>query len=171
MLSKTPPVKLKEFKKTKAEQAKRLLMLLLNMMPNKIILITVITIASVSCRTTKKQPAVQITTTPVTTPPTNTTASVFSVAKSFNGIYPPGNEELIAIQAKYKDVTHEKLNKGYQLYTQGACVGCRAFNIYSHDEQKWKTIIDNMAVKANISEEEKDAVHKYVLSIKATQPK
>jgi hypothetical protein len=44
-------------------------------------------------------------------------------------------------------------------------------NIYIHNETDWKTIIEDMAQKANISESQKDAVYKYVLSIKSTQSK
>ncbi|MDP2385732.1 MAG: cytochrome c [Bacteroidota bacterium] len=104
--------------------------------------------------------------------PANTPATPFVVGKPANGIYPPGNEELTAIQVKHKDVTLEKLQEGYKIYTQGACINCHgAENIYAHTEDQWEGIIDDMAQKARISDPEKDAVYKYVLAIKATQAK
>lgn len=93
------------------------------------------------------------------------------IIKSTTGIYPPGNEELTALQAKYKDVTLQTLTQGHKLYT-GVCTNCHeAISIYTLREEKWKGIIDDMAFKANITDADKDAVYKYVLSIKATQPK
>jgi len=84
----------------------------------------------------------------------------------------PGNEELTAIQVQYKDVTLEKLNEGHAIYTQGACINCHgAKNIYWFGEAQWKEIIEDMAQRSNISDVQKDAVCKYVLAIKATQPK
>ena len=91
---------------------------------------------------------------------------------SGNGVYPPGEQELTAIQIRYADVTSEKLKAGHALYTAGACVGCHsAQGIYQYSETQWKTIMDDMAAKAQLTENEKDAVYKYVLAIKATQPK
>jgi mono/diheme cytochrome c family protein len=103
------------------------------------------------------------------TPNAATEPMVF--AKPANGIFAPGNEELAAVQTKHKDATMEQLKEGYVLYTQGACINCHgAKNIYSRGEEQWKDIIDNMAPKARISDVQKDAVYKYVLAIKATQP-
>lgn len=92
--------------------------------------------------------------------------------KPANGVFAPGDEEVKAIQTKYSDVTLDKLKEGHMLYTQSACVKCHnAKNIYTRGEEQWKDIIENMAIKAKISDTEKDAVYKYVLAIKATQPK
>lgn len=94
------------------------------------------------------------------------------LAKPANGVYAPGNEELTAIQTQYKETTLEQLQEGHQLYTNGACVNCHgAKGIYQYDELAWKGIINDMAKKARITLEQKDAVYKYVLAIKATQPK
>ena len=87
------------------------------------------------------------------------------------GIFAPGNEELTAIQAKYKDATMQNLTEGHAIYT-GVCINCHAAkSIYSRSEGNWPAIIDNMAFKAKITDAQKDAVLKYVLAIKATQPK
>lgn len=149
-------------------------------------LATAIVIASLliiaACNTSKKTstskantPTPVATTTTTATPGATTAPAsygVFSATKSADGVYKPGNDELLAIQFKYPGVTMDQLKQGHQLYTVGACTRCHgALNIYVHDETQWKDIIDRMAIKANISEEEKQAVHKYVLSIKATQPR
>jgi hypothetical protein len=147
----------------------------------KLIFPAAVAIIVMACNSTKKSSASTVSATPAAVPAntvtsvgTTTVASygVFSVAKSPDGIYAPGNEELIAIQTQYKEVTMEKLKEGHALYTFGACARChRAQSIYKHDVVKWKDIIDDMALKANISSGEKDAVYKYVLAIKATQAK
>lgn len=93
------------------------------------------------------------------------------VPKSRNGIYAPGIEELTAIQVRHKEVTMQTLNDGYAIYT-GACTNCHgAKSIYFYPEDKWPGIIEDMAPGAKITNAQKDAVLKYVLSIKATQPK
>lgn len=98
-------------------------------------------------------------------------APVTPVAKPASGVFSPGNEELTAIQAKYNDVTMRTLTDGYAIYT-GTCTGCHgAKSIYKRPEEAWRGIIDDMAIKAKISDVQKDAVYKYVMAIKATQPK
>lgn len=104
-------------------------------------------------------------------PPSATPASPGPFLKP-TGIYAPGDAELAAIRAKYSDVTMEKLKTGYDIYTQGACINCHeAKAIYQFDEAVWKEIIDDMAARTTISAAEKDAVYKYVLSIKAKEVK
>ena len=93
------------------------------------------------------------------------------------GTYPvgsilPGDAELAAIQARYSNTTMDQLKTGYQIYTQGACVKCHnAKDIYRYDEARWQPIMDNMAMRAKLSDSDKDAVWKYVLAIKAMQGK
>jgi hypothetical protein len=92
--------------------------------------------------------------------------------KSSNGIYEPDSAELKALHTKYPAVALSVLKEGYIIYAYGPCINCHnAKNIYQYDELKWKSILDEMAVSANISEQQKDAVYKYILSIKFTQPK
>jgi mono/diheme cytochrome c family protein len=91
--------------------------------------------------------------------------------KPVNGVFPPRNEQLTAIQATHPEVSMQTLTEGYKIYT-GACTNCHhAKNIYSFPEDAWPAIMDDMAHRARISHAEKDAVYKYVLAIKATQPK
>ncbi len=142
-----------------------------------ITLVAIVAIIIAACNTSKKSTTSTASSTtssaPVSATTTATTTAPFLVmAKPSNGIYAPGNEELTAIQVQYKDVTLDQLTKGHAIYTEGACTNChRAKNIYRHDVAQWKDIMDDMAQKAKISDEQKDAVYKYVLAIKAAQPK
>jgi hypothetical protein len=132
----------------------------------KLTVLTTTALIIAACGSSKKSTT---STTPSTSiiPSTNTETFVAP-----NGIHAPGNEELTAIQVQHKDVTLEQLNEGYILYTQGACVNChKAKNIYSRPEYQWEPIINDMAVKAQLTSSQKEAVYNYVLSIKATQPK
>ncbi len=137
----------------------------------KITLVVIIAIIIVSCSISKKNlptKTAEVSAPPVAVKqPTNT-----FLLKPANGIYEPGNEELKAIQLQYKETTLQQLKYGHAIYTEGACIKCHdALNIYVYNEMKWKTIVDDMAIKAKISDEQKDAVYKYVLAIKAAQPK
>lgn len=117
--------------------------------------------------------------TPVAATPSASVAPVESgpglppgfLASIKTGINPPGDPELNAIQLKFQNVTMETLNSGYKLYT-GDCTKCHmAFSIYRIEEQHWKGLIDDMARRAEMTDTQKDAVYKYVLAVKATQPK
>jgi len=122
-----------------------------------------------SCSSRKKNTTSTVMSAPVS--PTTATNNVL-VARSATGVYVPGNEELTAILVQYNDVTLEKLKEGYTIYAEGACMKCHgAANIYQRGEARWKSIIDDMAFRANLSDGQKDAVYKYVLAIKAVQPK
>ncbi len=103
--------------------------------------------------------------------PAETPAAPVASAKSDNGIYEPGQEELTAIQGQFKDATLAQLKEGYAIYAQGACINCHgAKNIYKRSTNSWKEIIDDMAQRAKITAAQKDAVYKYVIAIKASQP-
>lgn len=98
--------------------------------------------------------------------------SVTATTKTENGVYEPGKEELTAIRAQYKDATLAQLKEGYVLYSQGACIKCHTSkNIYKRETGEWPGIIDRMAEKAKITAAEKDAVLRFVLAIKAAEPK
>jgi hypothetical protein len=110
------------------------------------------------------------------TAPAVSTVTKTAPAKNYlyikaDGIQVPGDKELTAIQGKYKDITLEQLKEGHSLYTGNTCIRCHAAkNIYELEEAKWKDTMDDMAQKADISDAQKDAVYKYVLAMKATQP-
>ncbi|HRH36044.1 MAG TPA: hypothetical protein PKY12_13350, partial [Catalimonadaceae bacterium] len=91
-------------------------------------------------------------------------------SKPKDGIYPPGSEELTAIQVRNPNVTMASLDEGYLLYTKGACINCHGpENIYKYSEKRWVSILDEMAPKAKISTSQKAAVYAYILAIKDTQ--
>lgn len=92
-------------------------------------------------------------------------------AKPADGIYAPGNEELTAMKVRNPNITQEHLTEGYVLYAKGACINCHeAKNVYQYGEDQWRHIVDDMAIKANITNTQKAAVYAYILSIKATKP-
>ncbi len=133
-----------------------------------------------ACHTSKKT-TTSTTSEPVTnTAPTKTLSATEQPAtfgpsmgaKSADGIYLPGEEEVAALQPRYMDITLAKLREGYTLYTSNACTRCHgAVNVYQISDMNWMNIIIRMAYKANITDSEKDAVYKYVLAIKAAKPK
>lgn len=119
----------------------------------------------VACKTSKKTTSTAATPAPPAIPSTPAVAS-----KPANGVYAPGNEELVAIQTKYPDATLDKLKEGYALYAQGPCTNCHGpKNIYGGSDVYWKPVIDNMAEKALLTESQKDAVFKYVMAIRAAK--
>lgn len=127
----------------------------------------------IACSTSKKTSSPVTSTAPVNTPQPATlsnTPAPATPAKPKNGVFAPGNEELAAIQVKYSDVTMKTLTEGHALYI-GVCTDCHgAKSIYSRSEQSWVGIMNDMAPLAKLTAAEKDAVYKYVLAIKATQP-
>jgi cytochrome c551/c552 len=111
------------------------------------------------------------TTTATTNTNTNNTATGPGfLAKSNDGLFEPGQDELTAAQGQFKDVNMDDLKKGYQIYNKGACTGCHnPKNIYKRPVERWKEIVDDMAVRAAITDADKSAVYKYVISVKSTQ--
>ncbi len=90
---------------------------------------------------------------------------------STTGIFAPTEEQLTAVKSMYANATLAELTEGHKIYT-GVCTKCHgAKNIYKRAESEWMHIIDDMAPKAHISAVEKDQLTKYVMSIKASQPK
>jgi len=79
----------------------------------------------------------------------------------------PGETQLTAIKTKYPDATAFQLNEGYSIYT-GACTNCHGQkNIFNRSEASWLHEIDDMSPKANLTAAQKDALTKYILSMKA----
>ncbi|MCC6370389.1 MAG: hypothetical protein IT236_05225 [Bacteroidia bacterium] len=90
----------------------------------------------------------------------------------FTAVYTPGEKELTALKSYYKDATMEELNEGHSIYTAGNCTKCHGpFDIYKIQAGNWKSILTDMARRANLSEANAEAVNKYFIAIKATQPK
>lgn len=123
----------------------------------------------ITCKSNKQNTA---STAPPAAPSTPPATAPGLMIKSADGIYAPGEVELSAYQPYKKDITLDKLSKGYSLYAQSACVQChQAKNIYEIKATDWKAILDDMAQKANISAEQKEAVFDYVLAIKTVKLK
>ncbi len=81
----------------------------------------------------------------------------------------PGDAQLKAIKAKFPDATKQQLLDGHAIYI-GACTNCHGQkNIFKRSEASWLHEIDDMSPKANLTAIEKDALTKYILSMKATQ--
>jgi len=148
-------------------------------MKTKLILISSIAIIFAACHASKKSTTSVAQVVPsASAPSTSITMSEpapqnnFEATKYTHGVYPPGNRELAAIQPKFPDVTLAILQQGYTIYSVGKCINCHASkNIYKRDVEQWKDIMDDMAQRAKITDAEKDAVYKFVLAIKAAQPK
>ncbi|MFY9308595.1 MAG: hypothetical protein WAQ28_06020 [Bacteroidia bacterium] len=130
--------------------------------------ICLLVVAIIVCGCKSRKPVAVAT--PPQPPATEATASTL-LLKPVSSSLIPAEAELVAVKGKFQDVTLQKLKEGYFVYNEGACTGCHGvYNIYMYNEAAWKTIIDDMAYRAGISDVQKDAVYKYVLSIKATQP-
>jgi hypothetical protein len=135
----------------------------------KILSIALAVFIIAACSSRKKSSQSTASTAPATTTPAPSGPAL--PAKSKDGIFAPGNPELFALQSKYPNVTLQTLTDGHSIYI-GTCVGCHeAKNIYSRAEESWPIIIDDMAYRSKLTATQKDAVYKYVLAIKATQPK
>jgi hypothetical protein len=102
-------------------------------------------------------------------------SSPYALVGSKPGVIPPTETELNALKFKYpnlKDPTLDKLKAGHVIYTQGACVKCHGtVNIYNFSELDWVRIINDMALRARLSDADKDAVFNYVIAIKTAQPR
>ena len=98
------------------------------------------------------------------------TAAIVTVACTATKPVVPGDAQLNAIKSKYPGVTMDKLKEGYGIFT-GPCTKChKPKNLYKRSEEELPGIIDRMAKKAKINDEQKDAVLKYVLSVKSAGP-
>ncbi|HTA63624.1 MAG TPA: hypothetical protein VK835_14260 [Bacteroidia bacterium] len=101
-------------------------------------------------------------------PKTNTAIAATPVATSTD----VSNAQVDAAKTKYPDATIDALKQGHDVYYGGACTRCHgAKKITNFSEDELPGIIENMARKAKISAEEKDAVLKYVMGVKLASAK
>ncbi len=129
-----------------------------------------------ACHSNKKTTVATTTPAPAPASSDNTVAApapqVYGMAAPAGVIPEPGETELNAIQATYKNVSMEDLKSGHRIYTKGACIGCHPpQSISKYPEGQWKGIILDMAQKAMLSEADRDAVYKFVMAVKATETK
>ena len=81
---------------------------------------------------------------------------------------PITDAQLTAVQSRFPDATMEELHKGYSIYT-GACTRCHgAKDVTKYTEPKLLEIVDDMAKKAHITAEEKQALIRFAVGVRAS---
>jgi hypothetical protein len=134
----------------------------------QLIILIILTLLTAMCRPGKKSTASPSTAASAPAATGNSTVAS-TVERPPSGVYAPGEEELLAIQKTYTEVTMQTLTEGHSIYT-GVCTNCHAAKpIHPRTEDRWPGIIENMGNAAKISQREKDAVLKYVLAVKAVK--
>lgn len=77
-------------------------------------------------------------------------------------------ERFMAVKTRFPDATKEELQKGYYIYT-GACTKCHGTkDITNYTEPRLLEIVDDMSKKANITSEEKQALIRFAVGVRAT---
>ena len=80
--------------------------------------------------------------------------------------YTPGDAQLKAIQGVHPEVTAQTLKEGYDVY-MGPCTNCHGKkNMYKQTMEDWEKDINRMAPRAKITDAQKDALTKYVMSMR-----
>lgn len=83
----------------------------------------------------------------------------------------PTEAQLAAVKAKEPSATMEDLKKGHDIF-YGACTNCHgAKDITGFSEDHLRKTVDQMAPKAHLSDEEKQAVWKYALAVNLASKK
>ncbi|MBL7883550.1 MAG: hypothetical protein JNL69_05750 [Bacteroidia bacterium] len=132
---------------------------------SKLITLSFFIVIASACKTTKKNTISTVESAPSVSETANTT---FPFMLNTVDYIVPGNDELIAIQKQYTDVTLEQLKQGHEIYTKGACINCHGpQSIKRFSTEQWKIIMNDMAERSSLTKEQKDAVYTYVLAIKA----
>ncbi len=76
--------------------------------------------------------------------------------------------QLVAVQTRFPDATKAELQKGHSIYT-GACTEChRKKKVTKYTEVKLLNIVDVMAKKAKLTAEEKQALIRFAIGVRAT---
>jgi hypothetical protein len=136
----------------------------------KLFFLLIVVSCIIACKASKTATTNTATTTTSTINEKGGTEPFSMLLKPVNNIPIPSNKELIAIQNQFKDVTIDNLNDGYTLYTTGACVNCHsAKNVFEIPKENCRSIIDDMAIRAEITSKQKEALLLYLYAIKATQ--
>ncbi len=78
--------------------------------------------------------------------------------------------QLTAVQARFPDATKAELEKGYSVYT-GACTKCHGTkDVTVYTEPKLLEIVDVMAKKSHLVPEDKQALIRFAVGVRATTP-
>lgn len=89
------------------------------------------------------------------------TSSTASTASSMDA-------QLTAVKKRFPDATKEELQKGHSIYT-GACTKCHGTkDVTSYTEPRLLEIVDEMAPRANLTTEEKQALIRFAVGVRAT---
>jgi hypothetical protein len=84
---------------------------------------------------------------------------------------PNMDAQLTAVKARFPDATMEELKKGHSIYT-GACTKCHGTkDVTVYEEPKLLEIVDVMSKKAHITSEEKQALIRFAVGVRATASK
>ncbi len=78
--------------------------------------------------------------------------------------------QLAAVQTRFPDATKAELEKGYSVYT-GACTKCHGTkDVTVYTEPKLLEIVDVMSKKSNLTPEDKQALIRFAVGVRATTP-
>jgi hypothetical protein len=84
---------------------------------------------------------------------------------------PNMDAQLTAVKARFPDATMEELKRGQTVYN-GPCTNCHGKkDITGYTEDQLLGIVDKMAVKAKITPEEKQALIRFAVGVRATASK
>lgn len=76
--------------------------------------------------------------------------------------------QLAAVNVRFPNTTMEEIKKGQSIYT-GACTKCHGTkDVTAYTEPRLLEIVDVMAKKAEITAEEKQALIKFAVGVRAT---
>lgn len=83
--------------------------------------------------------------------------------------YLPAGPQIAAAEKRWPGTTATDLQTGNSIYTT-KCTRCHGnFEVTQFSERKWLHEIDDMSVKANLSQDEKDKLTRYILSLRDTR--
>jgi hypothetical protein len=78
--------------------------------------------------------------------------------------------QLTAVKARFPDATKEELEKGHSVYT-GACTKCHGTkDVTVYTEPRLLEIVDVMAKKSKLTPEDKQALIRFAVGVRATNP-
>jgi len=91
------------------------------------------------------------------------TSATFYQCSTFK-VATPTNEEVSVAQKHWPDANIQSMNAGYTILTT-KCEKCHGpKNITKFSENDLKKVLDKMAVKAKLSDQEKESVTRYILA-------
>lgn len=81
-----------------------------------------------------------------------------------SNVYTPTQDEMETARNKFADVSIEQLQEGHKIY-YGPCTKCHGTkNTSGFSEEKIKSVVERMAPKARLSDSQKEAVLRYMVT-------